>query len=84
MNATPFYSGVPYPSEFKLGSDVDPTASVDFDGFVAGDIVNLITGSPDLAVLSACDECGSVEVAWFDGASLSVQFLPEEAMVYAD
>lgn len=54
------------------------------DGFVVGDIVNLITGSPDLAVLSACDECGSVEVAWFDGASLSVQFLPEEVLVHAD
>ncbi|RWO08215.1 hypothetical protein [Mesorhizobium sp.] len=82
MNATPFYNTIPF--DLTPGAFADPTASVDFDGFVAGDIVNLITGSPDLVVLSACDECGSVEVAWFDGASLSVQFLPEEVLVHAD
>lgn len=62
-----------------------------FDGVVldgveweTGDVVRLISGGPALTVLSVCDECGSVEVAWFDGASLSVQGLPEEALVYAD
>lgn len=53
------------------------------DGFIVGDVVTLISGGPALTVLNVC-ECGTVEVAWFDGASLSVQFLPEEALVYAE
>lgn len=31
-----------------------------------GDIVALVTGGPDMTVLGACDDCGMVEVAWFN------------------
>ena len=32
----------------------------------AGDIVTLVTGGPDMTVLGACEDCGMVEVAWFN------------------
>lgn len=46
----------------------------------AGEIVNLISGGPDLTVLSYCAECGDVQVAWFSGEELRVAALPEEAI----
>ncbi|RUW55064.1 DUF2158 domain-containing protein [Mesorhizobium sp. M1A.F.Ca.ET.072.01.1.1] len=68
MNAfSPWFNGTPIP-------ETD-------DAFEVGDIVTLISGGPPLTVLNACD-CGTVEVAWFDGSSLSVQDLPEEALVH--
>ncbi|TIL91446.1 MAG: DUF2158 domain-containing protein [Mesorhizobium sp.] len=68
-------------SSWISGEPVEPAVDTGFD---VGDVVRLISGGPALTVLSACEECGEVEVAWFDGASLSVQGLPEEALVYAD
>ncbi|MDX8495871.1 DUF2158 domain-containing protein [Mesorhizobium sp. VK22B] len=54
------------------------------DDFEVGDVVTLVSGGPALTVLHVCGECGTVEVAWFDGASLSVQDLPEDALVRFD
>lgn len=34
--------------------------------FEPGDIVELITGGPDMTVLHACNDCADVEVAWFN------------------
>ena len=31
-----------------------------------GDIVNLVSGGPDMTVLGVCADCGEVEVAWFN------------------
>ena len=31
-----------------------------------GDIVQLISGGPDMTVLDVCVDCGEVEVAWFN------------------
>lgn len=46
-----------------------------------GDVVMLITGGPRMTVLSYCDECGDVEVAWFDkDDALHIQLFPEEAV----
>lgn len=46
-----------------------------------GDVVMLITGGPAMTVLSYCDECGDVEVAWFDkDDALHIQLFPEEAL----
>ncbi|MGX9144992.1 YodC family protein [Mesorhizobium sp. 128a] len=64
---SPWFNGVPLPETE--------------DTFAVGDLVTLLSGGPALTVIHVCD-CGTVEVAWFDGASLSVQDLPEEALVY--
>lgn len=54
----------------------------DFEGFVIGDIVSLVTGSPHMVVVDVC-ECGSVEVVWYDDFGFNEARLPEEALVYA-
>ncbi len=55
----------------------------DFDGFVVGDIVSLVTGSPDMVVLDVCEECGTVDVAWYDDSGFNILSLPEDALYYA-
>lgn len=50
-----------------------------------GDVVSLITGSPDMVVIAVC-EAGVVEVAWYDefnGMNVDVLF-PVEALVLED
>lgn len=34
--------------------------------YESGDIVSLISGGPDMTVLGVCEDCGEVEVAWFN------------------
>jgi uncharacterized protein YodC (DUF2158 family) len=53
------------------------------EGFHLGDIVQLLTGSPLMTVLDACDECGEVDVAFYD-SELHILTLPEEAIVHWD
>lgn len=51
-------------------------------GVAIGDIVYLITGSPDMVVTDAC-ECGEVTVAWYDDHNgMNVESFPEEVLVY--
>lgn len=54
----------------------------DGESFVIGDIVALVTGSPDFVVVDVC-ECGSVHVAWYDDNGMNDSYLPEEALVHA-
>ncbi|RWP19247.1 MAG: hypothetical protein EOR00_09065 [Mesorhizobium sp.] len=58
---------------------VQPTED---DGFIIGDTVTLVTGSPDMVVVDVC-ECGSVDVVWYDEGGFNEASLPEEALVYA-
>ena len=46
-----------------------------------GDVVSLLVGGPDMVVLDICEDCGSVDVAWFDEASLEIASLPGYALV---
>ncbi|ESX78486.1 DUF2158 domain-containing protein [Mesorhizobium sp. LSHC414A00] len=77
MNAQAFSPYISQPFTYP------PTEEVTDGIFDVGDIVVLVSGGPPLTVLSVC-ECGSVEVAWFDGSSLSIQTLPEEALIHAE
>lgn len=61
---------------------VEPDAADEFEGFVVGDIVSLVTGSPDMVVVDVC-ECGSVDVVWYDEDGFNEASLPEEALYYA-
>lgn len=70
MNA---YSFNPTPIVFEGAIAAD-------SAFEVGDIVTLLTGSPPMTVLSVCDECGDVDVAWYDD-SMQVYTLPDEALV---
>jgi uncharacterized protein YodC (DUF2158 family) len=45
--------------------------------FEAGDIVQLVTGGPDMTVAGACDDCGMVNAVWFN-------FDEEAGWVYYD
>lgn len=53
------------------------------DEYLPGDIVQLLTGSPLMTVLDACDECGEVDVIFYD-SELHILTLPEEALVHWD
>ncbi|MER9188661.1 DUF2158 domain-containing protein [Mesorhizobium australicum] len=62
-----------------------PAVEAAEDVFDVGDVVALVSGGPPLTVLSVCEECGDVEVAWFGpGSSLSIQTLPEDALIHAE
>jgi uncharacterized protein YodC (DUF2158 family) len=50
--------------------------------FELGDIVELVTGGPDLVVLGFCEECEDVEVAWFNDQTLEVAKLPAFALTF--
>lgn len=64
---SPWFNGVPLP-------ETD-------DEYWPGDIVTLLTGSPPMTVLSACGDCGSVDVAFYDDDGLHILDLPEAALV---
>ena len=50
--------------------------------FEPGDIVSLLVGGPDLVVLSYCDECGDVAVAWIDSdGDVQTEVFPEEVLI---
>lgn len=54
-------------------------------GFEVGDVVALVTGSTDFVITAMCEECGDVEVAWYDDhGGMQFASLPEEALVYAE
>ena len=46
-----------------------------------GDVVCLVTGSPDMVVVDVCEDCGTVEVAWYDEGGMNHDVSPEEAIV---
>lgn len=50
-------------------------------GFALGDIVSLVSGGPDMTVISVF-ESGCYEVAWFDGDGLGIECFPGEALDY--
>jgi uncharacterized protein YodC (DUF2158 family) len=59
-----------------------PTASPDtYETLVEGSIVRLVSGGPNLTVISVCDDCQEAEIAWFNGASLEINVLPIAALV---
>ncbi len=71
-----------FPEDVISGA-YDEALGIDL-GYEAGDIVQLITGSPDFVVTTVCDECGDVHVTWYDDhGGLQFAVLPEEAIVYA-
>ncbi|MBZ9921471.1 YodC family protein [Mesorhizobium sp. BR1-1-7] len=75
MNGSPWY---------MYGDLGDASDADDFDGFVVGDIVTLLTGSPPMTVLSECEH-GCVEVAWYDDhKGMNIDAYPEEALVHWD
>ncbi|MER9310085.1 YodC family protein [Mesorhizobium australicum] len=79
MNAQAFSPWISQPFTYP------PTEEVTDDVFAVGDVVALVSGGPPLTVLSVCEECGDVEAAWFGpGSSLSIQTLPEEALIHAE
>lgn len=79
------YTGVDWSPEFAVTPDdaydtADGTFCDDTD-LEPGDVVTLISGGPAMTVLSYCDECGDVEVAWFDeDGALHMQLFPWEAV----
>ena len=42
------------------------TLSMPRSEYEPGDIVNIVSGGPDMTVLGTCADCGEVEVAWFN------------------
>lgn len=52
-----------------------------YDTLVEGQMVRLRSGSPDLTVLSVCDDCQEAEVAWFAGAKFRIAVLPLSTLV---
>lgn len=53
----------------------------DLPSFLPGDLAVLASGGPLLTVLSYCEECGDVEVAWFDDEDMQFATLPEAALI---
>ena len=64
-------------------NDTGIPAGYDETEFAIGDIVTLITGSPDMVVISTC-ECDTVEVAWYDDDGMNIEVFPVEALVAVD
>lgn len=52
-----------------------------YDTLVEGQLVRLRSGSPDLTVLSVCDDCQEADVAWFAGAKFRIAVLPLSTLV---
>jgi len=51
-------------------------AASEFNGeYAPGDIVSIVSGGPEMAVLGVCPDCGEVEVSWFN-------YNDEEGFVY--
>lgn len=54
-----------------------------YETFIEGEIVSLVSGGPDMTVLDYCDDCDTVEVAWFNGDALEIYSLPAAVLVSA-
>lgn len=74
MNAQSYSPWISYP--------FTPSTEGAEDAFVIGDIVTLITGSPDMVITDVC-ECGEVTACWYDGNGIQFYGFPAEALVYA-
>lgn len=79
------FSGYASINDVRASYGLDPLPEAP-DTFEIGDVVNLVVGGPDMTVVGVCDECGTVEVAWFDGDDESGwvfhrEVFPEEALV---
>lgn len=68
--------------EIVLQSTHKPAELPDtYETLVEGSIVRLVSGGPDLTVISVCDNCQEAEIAWFNGDSLEINVLPIAALV---
>lgn len=61
-----------------------PIPTPDYDVFIEGELVTLVSGGPLLTVVDYCDDCDTVEVVWFDGGSLEEAILPSAALVHSE
>lgn len=69
------------PNEAREALGFDP---IDDDEPAIGDIVSLASGSPDMTVISLCDDCQSAECAWYDDYGMNIDVFPIAALILDD
>ncbi|MBZ9659793.1 DUF2158 domain-containing protein [Mesorhizobium sp. ESP-6-4] len=73
-----------YAAEFNPFAAMDADNTTTEDTFFPGDVVQLLTGSPLMTVLSVCEH-GCVEVAWYDDhKGMNIDAYPREALEHWD
>lgn len=84
MNGSPWYMAVDFGTDEETRNHADYFAeAAPQHDYNIGDHVELTTGGPTMVVLDVCDECGDVDVAWFNGTTMEIITLPSAAVWHA-